>query len=151
MSLPSTKCTSNARQNARHCQVKAQIVVVKVLKVDGLILRQMINKHKTQAEILVCQLRKLHDLKIKLLERQKQLGLETEEGKWYEELIGSQDNLNLVEIKSKTQNKRFSSLQILVSVNKILRDHHTTQPVTDSHKTGAIKNPSQYIEIPIDP
>ena len=49
------KCTSNARQNARHCQVKAQIVVVEVLKVDGLILRQMIYKHKKQAEILVCQ------------------------------------------------------------------------------------------------
>ena len=59
----------------------------------------------------------MYDLKIKLLERQEQLELETEEEKWYEDLIGAQDNLKLVEIENKTRNKRFSPPQILVSVN----------------------------------
>ena len=46
----------------------------------------------------------MYDLKIKLVERQKQLELETEEEKWYEELIGAQDNLKLFETENKARN-----------------------------------------------
>ena len=71
----------------------------------------------------------MYDRKIKLLERQKQLQLDTEKEKDYEKLIAAQDNLKLVETKNKiTQEKIQLASDISISEKDFLDkfEHHTT-------------------------
>ena len=90
----------------------------------------------------------MYDRKMKLLERQKQLELDTEKEKAYEKLIAAQNNLKLVETENKiTQQKIQPASDIIISKKDVLDkfEQHATHRVTNSHKTDTAKNPSQYL------